>query len=210
MNEAELFKTFEVSTKKRKSFLADKVEIDEEFFRSLKKYLYESTIFRGSPNKILKILVFESGRNAVQLKPFNEALGLAPSLQRLKSLGYSIQLRRINNDEMRSHKLFPKLEDLFKCVREFDIHMFLSHIHQAIDMRTKTFKEWNIPKILYHFDLLELHNGFPFGEKLKCPVFTQDKFEQISLVPELFLPSHRVNMNTFTGLLDSATQKSVS
>jgi hypothetical protein len=54
---------------------------------------------------------------------------------------------------------------------ESDIHMIVSHPHQG----TETFG-WDVSILYNEFGRLYDHIGFPSGEQLMCPIFTQHKY----------------------------------
>ena len=46
-----------------------------------------------------------------------------------------------------------------------------------------------MPEALAEYNRLKHHTGFPSGEQLRCPVFTQDKIEYIRCLGELAIPT---------------------
>ena len=64
------------------------------------------------------------------------------------------------------------------------IHFILTHIHQGLEGCA-----WNMDELYQQVQRLKHHPGFPCGDALQCPIFTQDKFEYIKSVPQLCNPT---------------------
>jgi hypothetical protein len=43
---------------------------------------------------------------------------------------------------------------------------------------------WDMREALSHFQRLKFHTGFPTGDQLRCPVFTQDKIVYLKCLGE--------------------------
>ncbi len=69
-----------------------------------------------------------------------------------------------------------KISDLVDWLLGGDIHFILGHVHQGFGHLSYNI---NIPEVLYQLKRLYYHVGFPCGEQLKCPVFTQNKIEYL-------------------------------
>lgn len=70
-------------------------------------------------------------------------------------------------------------------------HFVITHVHQG----TESF-EWPVANIYATlFSTLYCHEGFPYGPLLRCPVFTQDKYEYLRRFPDsLTLPTLKIPM----------------
>lgn len=64
------------------------------------------------------------------------------------------------------------ITDIIDWLLDSDIHFILSHIHQGF---ISSSKHLNMDEVLGQLKRLNTHNGFPNGEALNCPVFTQNK-----------------------------------
>jgi hypothetical protein len=56
-----------------------------------------------------------------------------------------------------------------------DVHMIVAHPHQGAE----TF-QWDVSKLYKELLRLYHHTGFPAGNQLLCPIFTQNKFEYLA------------------------------
>lgn len=75
------------------------------------------------------------------------------------------------------------------------IHFIICHPH---DGTTKFL--WTIEEIYIELDRLRHHMGFPMNRQLHCPIFRQDKFRYLELLPQdCIMPTLRIpissNMN---------------
>jgi len=59
------------------------------------------------------------------------------------------------------------------------------YTHQKLDM---AFLQTQLQRLHYH-------DGFPTGNFLRCPVFTQDKYEYLSVMGSLANPTLRIYLN---------------
>lgn len=64
------------------------------------------------------------------------------------------------------------------------IHFIISHIHQGIENFG-----WSVVDLYKELQRLKSHEGFPRGNKLNCPVFTQDKMVYLNDLTDLVMPS---------------------
>jgi len=62
------------------------------------------------------------------------------------------------------------------------VHFILGHVHQSLRLHNLY---WYMPEALREYQRLTYHPGFPSGEQLRCPVFTQDKLVYIRALGEL-------------------------
>jgi len=77
------------------------------------------------------------------------------------------------------------IDELLNC----DVHFILSHLHQSVLERNIG---WTIEDLLINLERLKYHRGFPSGEQLACPVFTQDKYDYISRISEYSIPTMKI------------------
>ena len=75
--------------------------------------------------------------------------------------------------EVKDYKLTE--DDIINWLLEGDIHFIISHIHQGI-------VNINMNKLYASIMKLHDHPGFPVGESLQSPVFTQDKYKYMSIL----------------------------
>ena len=72
------------------------------------------------------------------------------------------------------------------------IHFVLCHVHQGMESSA-----WNVVDLYAELNRLQMHEGFPSGIQLQCPVFTQDKREYLKLLPDITLPTYFITIPTF-------------
>lgn len=68
-----------------------------------------------------------------------------------------------------------------------DIHIIACHPHQG----TKGFN-WDVTVLYGELARLDGHIGFPRGSQRECPIFSQDKYEYISAVPNYTIPTLKI------------------
>jgi len=77
--------------------------------------------------------------------------------------------------------------DLFDWLVESDIHFFLTHPIQAM-------YNWDCEDLFLQLERLRDHEGFPSGDQIYCPIFTQDKYKYISCVPGITNPTLKIDL----------------
>ena len=70
-----------------------------------------------------------------------------------------------------------------------DIYFILCHLHQGVKN-----PRWDCSELIISFRSLENRIGFPLAENLRCPMFTQNKWNGLSAVKE------RINFTLPIGL----------
>lgn len=70
------------------------------------------------------------------------------------------------------------------------IHFILTHVHQGME----TFG-WGVENIYDELQRLRWHPGFPSGNELRCPVFTQDKMKYIRALAGMTMPTFDINIS---------------
>jgi hypothetical protein len=98
--------------------------------------------------------------------------------------GTRLKIEFLNSDQLKAYGYTEStfVDWLLSC----HFHLVICHPHQG------ACKSWST-EVLYR-ELLRLakHIGFPNGEQLRCPIFTQDKIAYLHTVPELTNPTLRV------------------
>jgi hypothetical protein len=79
---------------------------------------------------------------------------------------------------------------LINWLRDADIYVILCHIHQGFGHVPILWNPVEFYAKLYH--TLKDRRGFPSGEQLRCPVFTQDKVRYLSALDGLVNPTRIV------------------
>jgi hypothetical protein len=87
-----------------------------------------------------------------------------------------------------------------------DMYIILSHPHQAWQLDSR-YAVQNVMELYSEFQRLHNCNGFPSGVNLRCPIWTQDKHDYISCVPDLFLPTLRIDLKEEPEDMEEYTDK---
>ena len=116
------------------------------------------------------IRVFSGGKASIQSGPFSNAM---KKIQRA-CLGLNI----VPHVEYMDTKMLAQLkwqpEQFVEWLLRSNVHAIIAHSHQALFSHNLV---WNMSEALAQFQRLRYHTGFPLGDQLRCPVFTQDVWE---------------------------------
>lgn len=96
----------------------------------------------------------------------------------LGTLGFDVHEESLTLKEARKQKITAKA--LVDWLLGSHIHFVISHPNQGWHTTATSVEE------LYdEFSRLKYHPGFPMGVQLKCPIFTQDKWKYLELLPSI-------------------------
>ena len=145
---------------------------------------------------VFLVRVFSGGKASIQSGPFHTAM---KKLQRsLLSSNRSLQVEQMDTAKLCELKLHPKqFVDWYLYAHAY---FFLAHIHQSLFNHNLV---WDMKEAVAEFQRLRYHNGFPSGEQLRCPVFTQDKIKYIRCLGDLAINTMTVPL-TADGTYTSA------
>lgn len=103
------------------------------------------------------------------------------------------------------------MEDLVNWLLNSDVHFILGNIHQGYAKHNCSI---DLRDVQCQLQRLEFHNGFPSGDLLSCPVFTQDKAKYLKLLgfgemcnPTMFIDL--VDDGVFEDSVIAAVQRSI-
>ena len=116
----------------------------------------------------LVVRVYQGGMNCPQYIPFKRAMDNVKGLL----INRSIRVDYITLHDMRESTW--TLKQFGTHLLESHSHFIITHVHQGMHNFG-----WSIEEIYNEISKLEHHIGFPMGDKLRCPVFTQDKFQYL-------------------------------
>lgn len=125
--------------------------------------------------------VFEGGKSCAQSNSFTTAV---------RMLNVTPTVEYINIDDIKKLKMGP--EALIDWLLKSHGHFILSHIHQGTSAQNVHQMGWNMQELQKQVRRLSSHSGFPSGNGLNCPVFTQNKGEYLSAIPDFVNPSFLV------------------
>lgn len=144
----------------------------------------------------INIVVFAGGLQSSQCGPFHAALGRLQEQLKVKENGVEVKCLILYNRDLRVNDIDQ--HGVIHMLAQSDIHIILSHLHQGNG-------DWNISQLLADLmEKLSSHRGWPSGDNLSCPIFTQNKFKYIESCRELFLPTLAINFDESTTMLDEA------
>ena len=141
---------------------------DEAYLRNYTCLFKKLHKFRT--NTEIKIRVYQGAKEfGNQIIPFRQACNIISSTA-------SFEVINLTTSDVNKYQLSEM--DIIDWLAEGDIHFILTHIHQGI-------VNINMNKLYSSINKLHDHPGFPSGDSLQCPVFTQDKYQYLSaLMPK--------------------------
>ena len=121
------------------------------------------------------VRIFSGGRQSTQSGPFFAALKV---YQRRVGAG-ALRIEVMDTSMLCRFKWTPK--QFVDWLLQSNIHFILAHVHQSLLLHNLM---WDMREALSHFQRLKFHTGFPTGDQLRCPVFTQDKIVYLKCLGE--------------------------
>jgi hypothetical protein len=119
------------------------------------------------PKKLPRIHIFEGDPKNMQIEPFFGALHEL----RVPASTYEVMSFSKLKDNMRFRNWTQ--DTLFEWFLDCDIYIIICHIHQGFSHHPINWDPVKFYERLY--TTLKDRRGFPSGEHLRCPVFTQNK-----------------------------------
>ena len=120
-----------------------------------------------SGKKKMLIRVFGGGEMGWQIEPFEHAIR-----QYVANGTATCEIMHVK--EIKKRRWGP--HDFINWLLESDAHFIITHLHQGIP-------KWDINEILDALGRLYYHLGFPTGQQLFCPIFTQNKLKYLVCLP---------------------------
>ena len=97
------------------------------------------------------------------------------AIQRRFSGNVNIVVETLNTSELCKLKWQP--DQLMDWSLKCHCHFFIAHIHQSLLRHNLV---WDMDFACRQYSRLRYHPGFPSGDQLRCPIFTQDKIKYIN------------------------------
>lgn len=129
-------------------------------------------VTRKRTMKTYQIHVFVGGESSNQLSPFKHAFyncAFPPD---------RVNIHYLSTREVKLRQWTAR--QFVSWLLKSDVHFILSHVHQGLSQL-----QWKMSTIQRELNRLCFHPGFPTGLQLKCPVFLQDKFRYLQVLPTL-------------------------
>lgn len=145
---------------------SDSVDVPQDAYETyLQNYARQfKKLHKFKTNSIIEIRVYQGGKGlGNQLVPFNQACDIIYSHSSFRTV-------YLTCGDVNTFKFTE--QDIIDWLLQGDIHFILSHIHQGI-------VKINMTKLYREITKLHDHPGFPNGNSLLCPVFTQDKYKYL-------------------------------
>ena len=139
------------------------------------------------------VRVFTGGIDSVQSGAFIHAMS---SVQKRLCGSINIILETLNTAELCKMKLQP--DQLIEWLLNSHVHFILAHIHQSLLLHNLV---WDMKFACQQYYRLKYHLGFPSGDQLRCPVFTQDKIKYIECLEQLAVKTMTIPL-TADGIYD--------
>lgn len=134
------------------------------------------------------IRVFLGGHKGAQSIPWTSALQL------LQLPKHRFGIQEITIKDVKDWEFTPS--KLVDWLLDSDIHVILSHLHQGSSGQNEQQMGWNMDELARQVNRLRDHVGFPAGDHLNCPVFTQNKYGYLHAVPHYVNPTLQVQLST--------------
>lgn len=92
-------------------------------------------------------------------------------------------------------------DKLIDWLLESNMHFITAHVHQGLRSHGLS---WDLSVFLPQLQRLKFHVGFPSGDQLHCPVFTQDKYEYLRHLGDMANNTYIVHL-TSDGVYNATT-----
>lgn len=131
---------------------------------------------------VVRCRCYSGGEKSEQTQPFQSAVAEVMHMYPEDSLHVEIMPIKV----LRESEWTPK--QLVTWLLEAHIHFIICHPHDG----TVTF-QWPAEELYSEMERLRFHTGFPNENWLHCPIFTQDKYRYLELLPkESIMPTLKV------------------
>ena len=141
--------------------------------------------------EVFLVRVFSGGKASIQSGPFHTAM---KKIQR--SLRSNIEGNRLliveEMDTARLCELKLQPKQFVDWFLRANAYFLLAHVHQSLFNHNLV---WDMKEAVAQFQRLRYHNGFPSGDQLRCPVFTQDKISYIRYLGDLAIKTMTVPLS---------------
>jgi len=125
---------------------------------------------------VLLVRIFSGGKQSTQSGPFFAALKAYKRQVGARTLQVEVMDTRMLCDMSLSPNQFVM------WFLQSNVHFLIAHVHQSLLLHNL---KWDMREALSQFQRLKYHTGFPTGDQLRCPVFTQDKIVYLKCLGNL-------------------------
>ena len=155
-------------------------DLDQDSTGATETLFMWDTIIMAPRNSggVVLVRVFTGGKASIQSGPFSSAM---KRFQReCRSSNRVLNVECIDTQTLADLKWQPN--QFVEWFLHAHVHFIIAHSHQSLFTHNLL---WNMSEALAQFQRLRYHAGFPTGDQLRCPVFTQDKIDYIRCLGEL-------------------------
>jgi hypothetical protein len=145
----------------------------------------------GHSTVVTVIHVFKGGVNSIQSGPFIEAVSIYDFDK--------ISVEYMTVKDVKDRQWEPK--NLVEWLLSSDVHFILCHVHQGLEPL-----HWNMLVLQQQLGRLHYHDGFPNGINLKCPAFTQDKYQYLKAAKSIVNNTLKIVL-TANGIYENSFDK---
>jgi len=153
------------------------------------------------PKKLL-VRAFLGGEISVQREAFHIAIWSFYGVIQRK-YGISIVVETMSTKTLAEKRLSPT--QLMDWLLEAHVHFITAHAHQGLRSHAL---EWCMQDYVKQLQRLQFHVGFPSGDQVSCPVFTQDKYQYIRYLGDMVNNTYVVQL-TQDGEYDNETLEEI-
>jgi len=154
------------------------------------------------PLVVQVVKIFTGGEGSLQLKHFMVAKSRVAAHLLLHN-DIILEFEYINSEDVRiNHRWSEKqfVDYFLDCY----FHVFLSHpgqgqVNRSHKAEPNRDNPWDMEILLHELERLKGHNGYPFGEFLFDPAFTQNKIKYIETMKEYSIPTLRISLRLMVG-----------
>ena len=141
--------------------------------------MWEAISKTPSATAVFLVRVFTGAEASNQKGPFQVAM-LDFKRSYTAATGRTVIVEELSTKQLCEYKWQPtQFVDWFMFANAYFI---LGHVHQSLRLHNLL---WYMPDALSEYKRLTYHTGFPSGDQLRCPVFTQDKYAYIKALGDL-------------------------
>ena len=144
--------------------------ISNESIRQISKK--QRTDQPGNRHGKIVIHCFKGGHNSPQELAIIEAISIFIK----KNL---VIFEVMTCDDVKTQRMDEK--QLVDWLLDCDIHLIITHLHQ----NTAELLRWNMSTLMYEVQRLYCHDGYPYRNRLRDPIFLQNKFSYLELIPNI-------------------------
>lgn len=120
-----------------------------------------------------------------QIGPFKKALAKVKQAMGSDQIAFEV----ITAKDLRESSF--SIDDLVNWLLGGHIHFIICHVHQGVAN-----SDWSVVELYSKLNSLRTHEGFPNGNQLNCPVYTQDKRGYLDILQNVTLPSYFISVPT--------------